>query len=103
MFTTIKTGILASLAVILLTGNAIAQSTPGVDQRQKNQAKRIFNGIQDGSLTARETRQLVRGQRRINAKEQRFKSDGVVTKSERARLHRAQNRQSRRIYRKKHN
>ncbi|MEM9472106.1 MAG: hypothetical protein AAGA00_09110, partial [Pseudomonadota bacterium] len=78
-------------------------STPGADWRQHNQSLRIFDGIQDGSLTFRETGQLVRGQARLRNQERRFKSDGVVTRRERVRMHRSLNRQSRRIYRRKHN
>ena len=103
--------VLKSLTVVILsaallggmTGAASAQSTPGVDARQHNQGKRIFNGVRNGSLTARETGQLVRGQARVHRMERRAKRDGVVTGRERVRLHRAQNRQSRRIFRKKHN
>ena len=82
---------------------AAAQSTPGVDNRENRQAKRIFHGVRNGSLTPRETGQLLRGEARIHRMENRFKSDGKVTVKERARLHRNLNRQSRRIYRKKHN
>ena len=42
-------------------------------------------------------------QARIRNQERRFKSDGVVTRHERVRMHRALNRQNRRIYRRKHN
>ncbi|MEM7636630.1 MAG: hypothetical protein AAF299_18835 [Pseudomonadota bacterium] len=91
------------LTVSFSAGSAAAQSTPGADWRQHNQAERIFNGVQNGSLTLRETGHLVRGQARIHNQERRFKADGVVTHRERARMHRTLNRQSRRIYRRKHN
>ncbi len=94
---------LAAAAIAALPQAASAQSTPGVDRRQHNQANRIWNGVRNGSLTRRETGQLIRGQARVRRQERRFKSDGVVTRSERVRLHRSQNRQSRRIFRKKHN
>ncbi|MEO9874378.1 MAG: hypothetical protein ABJM26_06190 [Anderseniella sp.] len=93
----------SALMISFGSGTANAQSTPGADWRQHNQAERIFNGVQNGSLTFRETGQLVRGQARIHNQERRFKSDGVVTRRERARMHRSMNRQSRRIYRRKHN
>ncbi len=93
----------AALTMSFSAGAASAQSTPGADWRQHNQSQRIFNGVQDGSLTLRETGQLVRGQARIHNQERRFKSDGVVTRRERVRMHRTLNRQSRRIYRRKHN
>ena len=93
----------AILTLSLAAGTAAAQSTPGADWRQHNQSMRIFDGIQDGSLTYRETGQLVRGQARLRRQERRFKSDGIVTPRERVRMHRGLNRQSRRIYRRKHN
>lgn len=93
----------SALTISFGTGTAAAQSTPGADWRQHNQSMRIFNGVQNDSLTFRETGQLVRGQARIRNQERRFKSDGVVTHRERVRMHRTLNRQSRRIYRRKHN
>lgn len=77
-------------------------ATPGIDQRQMNQERRIDQGIASGQLTAREAARLERGQERIDAMENRAKADGVVTARERARIHHAQNVESRRIYRQKH-
>ncbi len=93
----------AALTISFGAATAAAQSTPGAGWRQHNQSMRIFNGVHNGSLTFRETGQLVRGQARIRNQEHRFKSDGVVTRRERVRMHRTLNRQSRRIYRRKHN
>lgn len=95
--------IAATLTLSFGAGTAAAQSTPGADWRQHNQSMRIYDGVQDGSLKLRETGQLIRGQARLRNQERRFKSDGVVTRRERVRMHRNLNRQSRRIYRRKHN
>jgi hypothetical protein len=81
------------------TGTA---ATPGVDQRQANQEKRIDQGIASGQLTKRETRRLEREQGAINRAEDKAKADGVVTAQERHRLHHAQNKASRDIRRQKH-
>jgi hypothetical protein len=82
---------------------AFAQAgTPRVDQRQANQERRIDQGVDSGSLTQREANRLERGQQRVDNIEARAKSDGVVTPRERARLHQAQDTQSRRIYAQKH-
>lgn len=90
--------------LVLWTNMASAgNDTPGIDWREHNQKHRIFNGIQNGSLSFRETGQLLRGQARVHRMERRAKRDGVVTRRERARIHHQQNRQSRRIYRKKRN
>lgn len=56
-----------------------------------------------GSLTRRETRTAIRGQRHVNRMERRAGSDGIVTTRERVRLEHAQDRQSGRIYGLKHN
>lgn len=102
-----KSIITLAAAVVVTTFSAAtahAQSnTPGVDWRQQNQAERIYYGIQNGTLTLRESGGLIRGQARVHRLENRFKSDGVVTPRERRRLHRRQNQQSRRIFRRKHN
>ena len=77
--------------------------TPGVDARQSRQQLRIDNGVASGALTPAEEARLQSGQARVDRMESRFKADGVVTRWERARLHGVQDRQSRKIYRKKHN
>ncbi|MBL8429597.1 MAG: hypothetical protein JNJ95_06885 [Dechloromonas sp.] len=97
--------IIKTLAVLSMVLPAIAfaqANTPGVDQRQANQERRIDQGVASGSLTQREANRLDRGQDRVDNMENRAKSDGVVTRGERARLNQAQDRQSARIYRQKH-
>ncbi len=81
---------------------AASAATPGIDQRQANQEKRIDNGIASGQLTKRETRKLEREQNAINKAEDKAKADGTVTQAERKRLHKMQNHASRDIYRQKH-
>lgn len=94
-----------TLAVLSLVLPALAfaqANTPRVDQRQANQEQRIDQGVASGSLTQREANRLDRGQQHVDNMENRAKSDGVVTRGERARLHQAQEVQSRRIYAQKH-
>jgi hypothetical protein len=79
-----------------------AGATPGIDQRQANQEKRIDKGIASGELTRREARRLEKQQAHINKAEDRAKADGVVTAAERKRLHHKQNNASANIYRQKH-
>lgn len=93
---------LAALSLVLPT-LAFAQAyTPGVDQRQANQERRIEQGVASGSLTPREANRLERGQQHVQNMENRAKADGVVTPGERARMQHAQDVQSRRIYAQKH-
>lgn len=99
-----KIAVLSAALLLGLAVPAFAQTaTPGIDARQENQQKRIGAGIAKGQITPREAVQLERGQARVNRMENRAKSDGVVTARERARIHRAQNVQSNKIYRKRHN
>lgn len=91
------------LALVLAPAFVAAQpATPGVDQRQANQERRIQQGVQSGQLTGREAARLERGQDRVERMEDKAKADGAVTAQERTRLKRAQNRQSAAIYKEKH-
>ncbi len=81
---------------------ALAQPTPGIDQRQANQEQRIQQGVQSGSLTPREAARLEQGQTHVQNMENRAKADGVVTAGERARIQNAQDNQSKRIAKQKH-
>ncbi len=93
----------AAIASLLFASMAYAQAdTPVVDQRQANQEQRIDRGLAGGQLTDREANRLNNQQRHINKMENKAKSDGVVTKKERAKLHAAQDRASRHIAREKH-
>ena len=92
-----------SAALVLAVSIAYAQAdTPGIDQRQGNQEQRIDRGIASGQLTGREANRLNNQQEHINKMEDMAKSDGVVTKKERKKLHAAQDRASRKIARQKH-
>ena len=78
-------------------------ATPRVDRRELRQHARIQQGVRRGELTRGEAWRLRAGQGQVRRMEQRAKSDGRVTPRERMRLDRAQDRQSRRIFRLKHN
>jgi len=82
---------------------ATAASTPRIDRREARQHARIHQGARSGQLTRHEAGKLRRDQRHIARVERRAKADGVVTPQERRRITHAQNRESRRIYRLKHN
>jgi hypothetical protein len=76
-----------------------------VGQRQENQQDRIAQGIKSGQLTAGETAKLENNQRGINqqVRADRAANGGKLTAGEKAQVNREQNRQSRNIYRDKHN
>jgi Skp family chaperone for outer membrane proteins len=101
---TIKTT-LAALLIGAFTLPAFAQSptaTPGLDQRQANQEKRIEQGVKSGQLTKREAARLEKREGKLEADKQAAKADGKVTKAERRKLNREADRDSRAIYRQKH-
>ena len=99
-----KTQLVAAAVAAFISIPVLAQSaaTPGIDQRQANQERRIDQGVASGELNAREAARLERGQQHVENMETRAKADGVVTKGERAQIHAAQDRQSARIHRQKH-
>jgi hypothetical protein len=71
-------------------------------QRNINQQQRIEQGVKSGSLTNREVGKLERGQARDNAMQYRAGRDGHVGPNEQRRIQSAENTQSQRIYRQKH-
>ena len=105
------------IAALALTvgGSAFAQApaapaaakdpiaTPKIDQRQVNQEKRIQQGVASGAVTPKEASMLEKEQNKIQSAKVAVKADGKVTKAERRKLHRAQNRASAHIKRHKHN
>ncbi|HTR97002.1 MAG TPA: hypothetical protein VMH61_03790 [Candidatus Acidoferrales bacterium] len=97
--------LILTMAIAMTTVSiASAQdSTPRIDRREVRQHERIHQGVRSGELTPGEAARLRAGQRHINRMERRAKANGVVTPRERARITRAQDRQSRKIYRLKHN
>jgi len=84
-----------------LSGQLLA-GTPVLDERQENQKARIKQGVKSGELTKRETAKLAQGQKQLRKMERKAKADGVVTKKERAKLHRKANKESGKIAKNKH-
>ena len=73
-----------------------------IDQREANQQKRIEQGKASGELTEREAARLEKGQARVQKMEDKANADGKITKKEAAQIEHAQNQQSRKIAREKH-
>ena len=95
--------VLFAAAMTCLASLALAQDTPGIDGREMHQRARIREGVRSGELTRPEAAHLRAGERHIARMERRARADGVVTARERERISAAQNRESRAIWRKKHN
>jgi hypothetical protein len=101
MFRSTLAGVVAVLLAAASAGVS-AQSTPRIDGRQAYQEWRINQGIATGSLNAPEAARLEAGQARVGRMEGRALSDGVVSHGEQVRIEQAQDVQSRRIWRQKH-
>lgn len=95
--------LLASGAVFAQTAPVNPTATPRIDARAANQQKRIDQGIASGSLTQTEAQRLEARQVRMKEAEAKFKSDGVVTSKERSTLTHMEDKNSKRIYKAKHN
>jgi hypothetical protein len=86
-------------------GNPLSGSSQRMQadvQRNINQDKRIEAGVQNGSLTNREVAKLERGQTKVHGKEFAAGRDGHVGAAEQKVVQRSENRQSKRIYKQKH-
>ena len=107
----LKTTII-TLAIAILPGLALAQTTPPptpsdkagarIDQRQANQQQRIDAGVKSGELNQKEAARLQKGQDHVQRMEDKARADGKITKKEAARIEHAQDNQSKKIYREKH-
>ena len=88
-----------------VTGNPDSVSSKRMQAdvaRNVKQEARIESGIKNDSLTNREVAKLQRGQARVDRKEAAAGANGHVSKAEQRGIQQAENRQSRRIYRQKH-
>ena len=87
--------------------SAVQNTNPksAVGKRAENQQDRIGQGIKSGQLTAGEAAHLENNEAKINkeVRNDRAANGGKLTRQERAQVTRQQNRQSRQIYRDKHN
>ena len=76
-----------------------------VNAREQKQQNRIANGVRSGELTPKETAKLEKQENHLVKQEKHdmAKHNGHLTKAEQAKLNREQNRESKKIYAKKHN
>ena len=97
-------GLLAA-ALVAAPALTLAQNSQTIADRKVHQQQRIANGVRSGQLTARETAHLERQEHAINREQRamRAQNNGRLTAQDRRTLNRQQNRESGRIYAKKHN
>ena len=89
-----------------ITGNPNSASSQRMQtdvQRNINQQSRIEQGVQNGSSSNKEVSHLERGQARLERAEARAGADGQISADEQARIQHKENKQSRKIFRDKHN
>ena len=89
-----------------INGNPLSASSQRAQadtQRNIDQQQRINNGVKSGALTNHEAASLERGQAHVDKREARAGANGHIGAGEQRRVARADNRQSARIYNKKHN
>ena len=89
--------------VLGATGVASAQEGR-IQQRKENQQQRIANGVENGSLTPKETAHLENKEANLNKeiRTERKQNGGNLTNQEKRQINRQQNHLSRNIYRQKH-
>lgn len=94
------------LSNVVLSVLTVAFSLPAFagreDHRQVRQRTRIHEGVREGELTRGEAAKLRAGQRHVRRLERRAEKDGEVTAEEKARIEKAQDRQSEKIHKEKH-
>ena len=92
------------MGALLMGGASDVLAQNEINQRQRNQRKRIGDGVENGSLTPAETARLEKQEAAIHheVKTERKANGGTLTAQERRQVNRQQNRESRRIYRQKH-
>jgi len=92
------------MGALMLGGvsNVLAQNE--INERQRNQQKRIGEGVENGTLSPGETARLEKQEAAIHheVKTERQANGGTLTPQERRQVNRQQNRESRRIYKAKH-
>jgi hypothetical protein len=71
-------------------------------QRNVNQERRIEQGVKSGQLTNREVGKLENGQARVDRAEAHAGANGRVSANEQQHVQKAENQQSKRVYKEKH-
>lgn len=90
------------LSLLTLNLEAAESGANPRNARERHQEKRIKNGVKSGELSKKETRRLVREQKKIDHFQKKAASDGTITDREKHKLKRMQKRASRDIWKQKH-
>src|SRR2546426_586966 len=96
----LKSAALTASAILFIGSLGVTEA--GINQRQRRQQRRIYQGAKSGQLTGNEFGKLEKEEARIERNETKAKSDGNFTPKERTRINRELNKASRDIYKEKH-
>ena len=99
----IRTLFLATAMGLALTSAVYAQTVNTETQRDVNQQQRVEQGLQSGQLGTGEAARLENGEAHIDHMQQNALKYGSLSPAEAARINKAQNAESARIYDDKHN
>jgi hypothetical protein len=101
----ITIALLATTAIGTVVLNPTTASAGEVYNRELNQQYRIYKGVENGQISAREFRNLEIREARLDAQRRYdlYKDGGHLTAQDRARLNARENRISNSIYRDRHN
>jgi hypothetical protein len=97
-------GVLMGAAILAAGMPATALAEQGrIQKRKANQQERIAKGVEDGSLTAKETAKIERKEAQLNREIAKDRVDGGgLTAKERVKIEHKQDKLSRKIYKQKH-
>lgn len=91
-----------ALIAISLGSSAAHAGTKHQEKREARQEARINQGIASGQLNEKEAARLEKGQQHIDNMEDKAMADGKMSKREKLHIEHAQDKQSRKIFREKH-
>lgn len=97
--TLVAAGVLTCFGTAVAQEQATEKKEGQVQQRKENQQGRIAKGVQNGSLTPKETQNLERKEGNLNKqiRQDRRANDGKLTKGEKQQINKEQNRLSHQI------
>jgi hypothetical protein len=96
-----KTKFLLIFALVLALG--VTSANAQIRKHARNQHERIHQGVKSGELTKREAKNVKEDQKDLHQDIKLAKSDGKISRSERKIVRKEERKDSREIYRKKHN
>jgi hypothetical protein len=94
-----KLSMTVAAMILLMTFTVQAERA---QRRMDRQQGRIAGGVASGSLTRVEAKKLRKGQQRVDHIEDKAMADDSLSVKEKIKIEKAQDRQSRRIYKQKH-